>query len=310
VKKVTGTYHFTTALTQQGVANVTTILQAVAFASEVSFDPASATFTFTGPPDLVNFAEWALPLIDRPAGDNAPHEYTFPSGDVGRVRFLQADATPQQVQEQLTILRTVADVQKIFAFNPNRAMVMRGPAWQLAFSDWIMDQLNVGGAGNLASSVRAFRVGGPYPSQTEARTFILGSMTTQLQVQELLTTLRIVGEIQKIFSYTATRALVLRAAGSDLERAEWIVQQLDSHSGPPQKAGTFATPGADDVTRAIYLPNATPVWVQSAVKGMRSELDIRKIFAMSSPANIVVRGTADQVAAAMAWLTAHNALAE
>jgi hypothetical protein len=138
----------------------------------------------------------------------------------------------------------------------------------------------------------------------------LMNVTSPLQTQEMLTVLRTVSDIAKVFADTSTHTLVLRSSDPDLARAEWIIQQLDSPSGPPQKGGTFTVPGTDDITRIFYLPNSTPEWVQSAVKGLRSEANIKKIFAMSSPGNIVVRGTSDQVAAAMAWLTAHNALAE
>jgi hypothetical protein len=46
-------------------------------------------------------------------------------------------------------------------------------------------------------------------------------------MQEVLTVLRTVGDIQKVFSYSTSHALVLRSAGSELQRAEWIIQQLD-----------------------------------------------------------------------------------
>jgi type II secretory pathway component GspD/PulD (secretin) len=311
---VTGTYHFTTPLSPQGVAEATTLIKTVASLPQVSFDEASATFTFAGPAEAVNFAQWVLPLIDKPAGDYSSHEYKFPSGDAARVRFIQADAKPQQLQEQITILRTVADVQKIFSFNPNRAMAIRGPEWQIAFSDWILDQLNPPSGQRPDPTPRAFTVGGPdfrgVGNGHQARMNTLMNVTSPLQTQEMLTVLRTVSDIAKVFADTSTHTLVLRSSDPDLARAEWIIQQLDSPSGPPQKGGTFTVPGTDDITRIFYLPNSTPEWVQSAVKGLRSEANIKKIFAMSSPGNIVVRGTSDQVAAAMAWLTAHNALAE
>jgi hypothetical protein len=309
---VTATYHFTIPLTPQGIKDATTILKTVAPLPEVSFDAGTATFTFTGAADAVNFAEWVLSQLDKPAGDNSSHEYRLASGDVGRVRFIQPDAKPQQVQEQVTILRTVADVQKIFAFNQNLAMVMRGQEWEILFSDWILDQLNQPAGQKPDTTPLAFTVGGPdfRGLGHQARINTLASVTGPRETQELLTVIRTVADVQKIFSYTSMHTFVVRAGDTDLARTEWIIRQLDSRSGPPQKGGTFAVPGADDVTRVFYLPNSTPEWVQSAVRGLRSEANIGKIFAMSSLGNIVVRGTSDQIAAAMAWLAAHNALAE
>ena len=105
-------------------------------------DAATAVFTFSGPAEGVNLATWILQQIDKAAGDNALHEYTLPSGDIGRVNFVPNLQKPQELQELLTILRTVSDVQKVLIFNSNQGIVPRAPEWQVAFSEWIIDQIN------------------------------------------------------------------------------------------------------------------------------------------------------------------------
>jgi hypothetical protein len=310
---VTGTYRFSTPQTLPSLQEAATIIRTVAATPEVSVDTSTAALTFSGPAETVDFAAWLLPQIDKAAGDNAIHEYGLPSGDIGRVKFVSNVQTPQGMQELVTVLRTVADVQKIFTFTSNHAIVLRGPDWQVGFAEWIIDQLNQPNQQKPDTTPREFTVGGPdfRGLGHGARLNFLASMTSPQQTQEeLLTVLRTVGDIMKVFSYATSHALVLRAGDSDLQRAEWIVQQLDLSAGQSSRGATFTASAGDDVTRAFHLRNASPQGLQAAVTGLRSELKIRKVFSTTAPATIVVRGTTDEMAAAMTWMTSHNALFE
>jgi hypothetical protein len=277
-RTVTGTYRFSTPQTLPSLQEATTIIRTVSATPEVSVDTSTATLTFSGPAETVDFAAWLLPQIDKAAGDNAIHEYGLPSGDIGRVKFVPNVQTPQGMQELLTVLRTVADVQRIFPFTSNHAIVLRGPDWQVGFAEWIIDQLNQPVPQKPDPGPREFTVGGPdFRSLGHgARLNFLASMTSPQQTQELLTVLRTVGDIMKVFSYTTSHALVLRAGDSDLQRAEWIVQQLDLPAGRSSGGATFTASAGDDVTRAFHLRNATPQGLQMAVTGLRSDLKIRR----------------------------------
>ncbi len=306
-----GSYHFTTPQTPQSMAEAATTVKVVGALTQSSFDISTETLTFSGPVEGVALVQWVLPEIDKTSGDGALHEYRLPSGDIARVVFVPNASKPQDIQELLTVLRTVADVQKIFTVSSNHALVMRGPEWQILFSQWIIDQLNVPEGQKPDTTPREFTVGGPdfRGLGHGARVNFLATMTQPQPAQELLTVLRTVGDIQKVFSYSR-HALVLRAGDTDLQRAEWLIQQLDLPAGHPAGTGTFTAPAGDDVTRIFSVPNANPQWIQGTLNSMRSELNIKKTFSTTSPANVIVRGTADQVAAAAKWMALHNALSE
>ncbi len=240
----------------------------------MSVDIPTATLTFTGPVVGVNFAEWVLPQIDKAAGDDAVHEYKSPSGDVGRVNFVPNLQKPPEIQELLTILRTVADVQKIFTFSSNRAIVLLAPDWQVAFAEWIIDQIQQ----KPDSAPHEFTVGGPdFRGQGHgARLNFLSNMTSPRQSQEVLTVLRTVLDIQKIFSYATSHALVLRGTESDLQRAEWLIQQLDLPAGQTSGPASFTAAGGDDITRVFRLRNTSLQAMQTAVTGIRSELNVKR----------------------------------
>jgi hypothetical protein len=309
---VMGSYKFTAPQTPQGMEELATMVRNAASVPQVSVETSTATLTFSGPPDAVNFAEWILPQVDKTAGDSGLHEYKLPSGDIGRIGFLSNVPTAQNVQELMTIVRTVADVRWIQILASNRAIVLRGPEWQIAFAAWIIGQLDQPLQQRSDPTSRAFTVGGPdYRTLGHgARLMYLASMTSPQQTQQVLSVLRSVADVQKVFSYTATHALVFRAGDVDLKRAEWLIQQLDATAGHPPGTTTFTDPAADDVTREFYLGNTDAHWIQSAVTSLRTELKVKKIFFTTAPANIVVRGTTNEIAAVAAWMTSHNALLE
>lgn len=293
---------------------VATIIRTVASVPQVSVDTSAGILTFSGPAEAVNFAEWILPQVDKTAGDSALHEYKLPSGDIGRVGFLSNVPTAQSLQELITIVRTVAaDARpQLQILTANHAIVLRGRDWGVAFAEWIIDQIDQPIQQKPDPTPREFTVGGPdfRGLGHGARLMFLANMTGQKQMQQVLTVLRTVANVQKVFSYAATHALVFRAGDVDLQRAEWLIQELDATTGHPLGTTTFTAPTGDDVTKDLYLGNAADEWVQSAVTSIRSEFKIRKIFYTTAPANIVVRGTTDQIAAVTAWMTSHNALLE
>jgi hypothetical protein len=308
---VTGTYHFTAPQTTQSLQEAATVVRTVAEVPQVSADASTATLTFTGPAESVNFAAWALAQIDKAAGDNAIHEYKLPSGDIGRVTFVPGLQTPQASQELLTILRTVADAQKIFSFSANQAIVVRGPEWEVAFAEWIIAHVRQPRPEKPDSAPPEFIVGGPdfRGLGHGARINFLSNMTSQQGMQELLTVLRTVGDVQKIFSLSSSHAVVFRANDSDLQRAEWMIHCMDLPAGEPLDAVVFTAAG-DDVTRAFHLRDAPPEWLRTAVTGLRTEVKIKRVFASTMSSTIFVRGSTDQIAAAMVWMTSHNALFE
>jgi len=307
---VTGTWHFATPQSAQSLQEAEMMIKTVALVSQVSADIPTATLNFSGRIEAVNFAEWVLPQLDKAAGDDAVHEYKSPSGDIGRVNFIRNVQKPQELLELLTILRTVADVQKVFTFSSNHAIVLLGPEWQVAFSEWIIDLIDRPIQQKPGSAPQEFTVGGPdYRGLGHgARVNFLSSVTAQRQTQELLTVLRTIGDVQKIFSYSTSHAFVLRTGDTDLQRAEWLIEQLDLPAGQVSGPTSFNAPGGDDMTRIFRLRDAAPEGIQAAVTGIRSELNVNKIFSIMETATIIVRGTTAQIAATSKWMAVRGVL--
>ena len=307
---VDGSFHFTSPQTPQSLQEAATILRTVADIPQVSLDASSATLTFHGPADKVAAGQWMLGELDRPGGETAMHEYPMASGEVARVNFLTNVPNAQPMQEVLTVLRTVADLQKVFNFTSRQAIVLRGSEGTVAFSEWIVDQLNLPAQQKPDATAREYTLTTNARSESAARVNYLTNVTTIRGIQEILSTLRTVGEIHKIFNYTNQRALILRGNDTDIARAEWLIQNLDQQSGQ-QAVGThvFNAPTGDDVTRIFYVANATPQGLQTAVTNIRAEAKVKRVFSTTAPPAVVVRGTSDQVEAAAQIIAAGNGLA-
>jgi hypothetical protein len=247
--------------------------------------------------------------LDTKGNEGAALQYVSPVGDdVVRVNFLTNMTGPQQMQETLTMLRTVADILRVFNFTTRQAIVMRAKSADVAFAEWIVDQLNIPAGQKLDATPRV------YPGATAfgyaARLNYLTNISGPLGVQQALTVLRTVGDIAKVFNYSSLPALALRGKETDVDRAEWMIQELNQPPGPGAGTQVYQTPGADDITRIFFLTNATDQGMAAALSAIRADTTIRKAFYMSKPAAIVVRGTADQIEAAVRIMAQRNGLAD
>jgi hypothetical protein len=304
-----GVFHFTSPQTKQGLQEAATIVRTVADVPQLSIDETQSTLTMHAAPAQLAIAQWILSQLDTPGNESAVLEYKSPAADdVVRVNFLANVTEPRPMQELLTVLRTVADIAKVFNYNSRHALVLRAKSADMAFAEWIIDQLNLPANQKLDASPRV------YPGVTAfnqvARVNYLDNISSQQGMMEMLTVLRMVGEIAKVFNYTSLHAMVLRAPDSDVARAEWMIQELHQPAGQ-QNAGAqvYQTPGADDVTRVFFLSNATPQGLNAAISAIQSETKNRKVFYMNAPAAVVVRGTADQIEAAVQVMAQRNGLA-
>jgi hypothetical protein len=61
---------------------------------------------------------------------------------VTKVYFAANAATVQDFQELATLMRTIADVRRVFTYNEPRAIVVRGTSAQMAIVEWLFQELD------------------------------------------------------------------------------------------------------------------------------------------------------------------------
>jgi hypothetical protein len=293
--------HFTQADTPQGWQEIATAIRGTTDI-QLSVDSASRTMALSGTAGQVAVAEWLFHKLDQPA-DRPPdgtHEYAVPDGgnDVVRVFFLAHPRTPQGLLEIGTATRGIADIGRVFFYTASSAIVLRATAGDIALAGWLVEQLDKPDAepppgqheyvipGSKENVVRVF-----YPAHTR----------TAQSLQEMVTTIRSVADINRLFVSTGPESVTVRGTADRVALAEWLFHELDQPAGGPLRAThEYAVPrGGSDIVRVYFLAHTgTPQGLQEMLSQIRSTTEIQRVFICSAPKAVAIRGTAAQLAQA------------
>jgi type II secretory pathway component GspD/PulD (secretin) len=299
------TFDFTNKPSPKGLQEVATVLRTVANIQNLSIDSAAATVTVTATPDDLATAGWIIHQLDQTVPANSA-QYVMPgkSDDVIQVFHLNhvSPGTPQQIQEILTTLRTVGDIQRVFNDTALSDLVVRGTASKLALTDYIVKALDViPGTVTVAATPELHYNDGVRPNDV-VRVFYLAHSNTPQQMQEILTTLRTVIDIQKVFNYTPLSALTIRGSAGDLAASEFLISKLDlpadAKAAPPSEFAIPASIAGGNVIGVYYTSNFSGKKLTAAVTLLRDNLQLNKTFMKTTPQTLIYRGTADQIAKA------------
>lgn len=123
--------------TPQQIQEIAVVIRSVADIRQVAVVNEQQAVTVHGTGNQIRMAEWLVNELNRPAPDPPPaaqiqnstaHEYRVPGApnDVVRVFYLTWSRSPQELQEVVTAVRSIADAQRIFIYNNLKAMAVRG----------------------------------------------------------------------------------------------------------------------------------------------------------------------------------------
>lgn len=280
-----------------GRREILVALRGVAQIYKVTADESNATLAVRGTPDQMALAEWLVPKLDAASGSGAgEQEYRVPgTGDIILV-FKLEHASPRSMQEIATTLRTVAEISEVSTTRASRSIALRGDAGKVAFARFLLTELDQPEQPRPTATVREFKMNDS--NLGTAVVYGLAHTDDARSVLEIMTTLRAVGDIAKVFIVTAPRMLAVSGSASDVQLAEWLISELDQ---PAAKAAGNETrvPGGDDVVHVFYLAHLTAGPAMSGLlEDVRNTAHIVKSFSNSVPPAIVLRGTAEQLAVA------------
>jgi len=227
---------------------------------------------------------------------------------------------PQNIQEIVNIIRSIAEVGQVNIDNAARTMTLSGTTNQLALAGWLLPQVDrltqpppqpSQSPATLEYQLAGTRDGGV------ARVFYLSHTETPQAMQEMVNAIRSILELQRAVPYNNLKALVLRGTAEQIAAAEWLINALDKPAGvqplsspggnPAVIAYTFSDVQMDvrfraPATRVFYLTHTpTPQAMQELVNSVRSLTDLQRVVPVNGPKAIALRGTADQAAMAE-WL--------
>jgi hypothetical protein len=290
---------------KQELEEIATVLRATGDVQQVSIDDIKRTVTVEGTAGQIAMADWLIHQMDLPA--NGPfsgvHEYRPPAGsnDIVRVFYLTHASTPQELQEIVTTVRSVTEVPRMFVYSALNAVAVRGTNQQMSLAAWLVDQLNQP-AHTAAPAPHEYKL----PGDDGARLFELTYPQTPQQLQEIVTLIRSIGDIRRLFVCNDRRAVALRGTAEQVALSAWLVSELDKPvSGQAATEDSTApheyrlSSGADNLVRVFYLASSQSAQdLQKVATQVRTTAGIPRLFIYNALGALAVRGTVGQVATA------------
>jgi type II secretory pathway component GspD/PulD (secretin) len=279
-----------------------TMVRTVVDVRVISADPQHNALVANGTVDQMMTTEWLMHQLDQPAGQaaaSAAPEYKMAgaNGDVVRVLRMDSSATNADLTGLVTAMRTIADVQRIFPVEAQKAIVARGSADRMAIVEFLYHEI-VPPAGQTASAdspVFHVTLDKPEGDNDEVQVLRIDPAATNKTLTELVTAIRTVADIQRMFPYAAEKAVIMRGPADRVAVAGWLVHELGRPSDNPTALHETQLQGiADGVVRVFYLAHQTNE-VATLVSQIRTTGQIQRVFPYGQPAAVVLRGRPDQM---------------
>lgn len=168
---------------------------------------------------------WLVNQLDQPVGSPspAPNEMQTSSGEIARVFNLTNPQTPQQLQEIVTMIRSIADIQRLFIYNARKTIAMRTTPDRLALAEWLVKHLELP---SPPSAVGPSEYTLPNVTDNQVCMFYLPHNRTPQSLQQVATQVRTNASLQRLFVYTALSALAVRGTVGQVANAEKIVERM------------------------------------------------------------------------------------
>ncbi len=295
----------------QPLQEVASMVRVIAEIRTLSVDTAQASISMTAPEGSIQVAEFLLKELDRTSfPDTVTQSFQVaPDGsDVVRVFYLPNTATVQQFQEVATIVRTIPEIRRVFTYNEARAMAVRGTTEEVTAASFIVKELDQP-AGATRTDSADFKMADPANlGETQMRIIYAPFASSIQQFQEVATLIRTVGEIRRVYTCNAPKAITIRGTADQVALASWIVKEL----GKPVTPDTLASPTYDypvpdregqNTVRIFYVKDVPTVQAfQQIVTQIRMKTQMRRVFTYNATMALAVRGTADQIAATEQFL--------
>lgn len=237
---------------------------------------------------------------------------TASNPDVNRVLHFNFISTQNGMTNLLTAIRTVADVPRVTLDANARTVSLVGPASKIAMVDWLFAELDKPVQSNPLTVTYEYQP--PEGAGEVMKIFFPAHRTSSAELAALTTTIRTVADTQRIFPLESipNKALVLRASRDRTAMAEWMLRQLDQPASGqalrPQGPDEFQWQGnPDGLAKVFFLARSMPAKeMGDFLTGLRTATKLQRVFMVSSPPAVVLRGTPEQVAQAGQFILDHD----
>ena len=225
---------FVHSATPQEFQEAATVVRSMAEIREVTVDSDQRKLTMRGTAAENALGEWLFLQLDQPANrpaiasSSATYDYRASGSPEDKVRvfYLAHAETPQQIQETSTILRSIADIRRVFTYNATRAIAVRGTADQLAIAEWLiaeLDQAPVTEAKAASASSREYLM--TVRPEDRVRILYPARAATPQELLQAAAAIRTQAGVRRVFTYHATQAVAVRGTEEQMAAAERLMKE-------------------------------------------------------------------------------------
>ena len=299
-------FHFTYTEKAQDLQEIVNLTRTLADIQRISVDVAQRAVALRASAPQVALADWLFGELDKlipPAQKAAAYEYRDPRNGLEAVRvlYLTHDQTDIQLQEIVNLIRTLADIQRMFAYSPRRAIALRGAPAQVALVEWLVNELDRP-ANPPAQKAAAYEYPDPRSGIDAVRVLYTTHGQTPQNIQEMVNLIRTISDVQRMFAYPEQGSIALRGNAAQVALVEWLFHELDAPDPQAQNPAAYQyrlPSGGVEAVRVFYLTHAgTPQDVQVIANAVRATANVQRVFAYSPQKSLALRGTDTQIAAA------------
>jgi hypothetical protein len=224
-------FYLTHDETPTDTQEIVNLIRATADIQRIIPYPARKAIALRGNPAQIALAEWLFSQVDKPIDPQTAkataYEYPEPGGGVDAVRVfhLTHGETRQNTQEIINLIRTTADIQRIFPYTARGAIALRGTPAQVALAEWLIGELDKAGTPQ-ANTTDAYEHPAPSGGGDAVRLFFFTQDYTPEDLQDMTNLIRTTADIQRTYPYAARRVIGLRGNAAQVALAEWLFHQL------------------------------------------------------------------------------------
>lgn len=293
--------------TPQKVQEFINIIRSIGEAQHVAAGPNARAIAVSGTAAQIALTEWFAKLLDQPAASRpasfAVYDTTFadPRSPAVKLVFPAHTSTPQQLQEMVNGVRSIAEIQRVVVFTAMRAIALRGRADALAFGEWMIREIDDASSGSATRETRAATfpddLNIPDRRTTAVRIYYPAAVRTNIAIQEAVNAIRSIGGIQRVVAITAAHAIVARGNEPQAALADWLMRELDQ-ARPPAGEHQFTDPGGELVRVFFASKPATSQDLMQTINSIRVTTGIQRAVAYEGNGALIFRGNPDQIARA------------
>ncbi len=230
--EVVRVFYVTHASTPRQLQGIAVTVRVVADIGPMFVYNALRALVVRGSSRQIGLAAWLVDQLNLPAdvAAPAPHEFQFADDDVAQVFELRNSQTPEQMQEIVTMIRSLAEVMRMMADTDRHAIALRASAGRVALAAWLVDELDKPAGTAPGNAAHQYQVADGADNQV--RVFYLAGAQTGEKLAKAAGAVHTGAGIKRVSVYHPLGALALRGTAGEVATAEKVLAAMGDGSTP------------------------------------------------------------------------------